>query len=185
MRSDGSETRRLMDDGFKDRGASWSPDGKSGIVSSISTRTVWGVDPSRVNDLPSVEMMKDVADAGLLDVQSWAPSGTLIAGSYYPTPLTIIPAVWDLAAKTLRTLDIPPAPDLGGSSAFLPDSRRLLVGSGGALMLVDLAGGPPRLLREDSPGDSYLLSRDGRTLVHEHPVFESDIWLMEMADAGR
>ncbi|HYN06234.1 MAG TPA: WD40 repeat domain-containing protein [Vicinamibacterales bacterium] len=162
----------------------WSPDGKSGIVSSISTRTVWRLDSSRLNSLPSVEMMKDVADASLFDVQSWAPSGTLISGSYFPDPLTAIPAVWDLAARTLRKLEIPPSP-AGSFTAFLPDSRRLLVSSAGALMLVDLAGGPPRQLRTGAPGDIYRLSRDGRTLVIEHPVFDSDIWLMELGDTRR
>jgi TolB protein len=229
VRSDGSETRRLMDDGVKDRGATWSPDGKtlafystragkwetwaiqadgsnlrqltnmdkdagymvwspdgkSGIVSAISTRTVWRLDPSRLNSLPSVEMMKDVAEAALFDVQSWAPSGTLISGSFFPDPLTAIPAVWDLAAHTLRKLDMPPV-STGISTAFLPDSRRLLVSSAGALMLVDLAGGSPRPLRTGgAPGDTYRLSRDGRTLVLEHPVFDSDIWMMELGDGKR
>jgi eukaryotic-like serine/threonine-protein kinase len=229
VRSDGSETRRLMDDGFKDRGATWSPDGrtlafystragkwetwaidadgsnlrqltnmdkdtgpmvwspdgKRGIVSAISTRTVWRLDPSRMNSLPSVEMMKDVAEAGLFDVQSWAPSGTLIAGSFFPNPLTAIPAVFDLAARTLRKLDIP-RDHAGVSTAFLPDSRRLLVSSTGALTLIDLSGGAPRQLRTGgAPGDTYLLSRDGRTLVLEHSTFDSDIWLMELSDAGR
>ncbi len=129
-------------------------------------------------------MMKDVADAGLLDVQSWAPSGTLISGSYYPDPLTAIPAVWDFAAKTLRKLHLP-VPASSSFTAFLPDSRRLLVSSAGALMLVELAGGPPRQLRAGTPGDIYRLSRDGRTLVMEHTVFDSDIWLMEMGETRR
>lgn len=52
-------------------------------------------------------------------------------------------------------------------------------------MLVDLAGGPPRRLRAGVTGDYYRLSRDGRTLVLEHPVFDSDIWLMELGDPRR
>jgi hypothetical protein len=93
--------------------------------------------------------------------------------------------VWDLAAHTLRKLDMPPV-STGISTAFLPDSRRLLVSSAGALMLVDLAGGSPRPLRTGgAPGDTYRLSRDGRTLVLEHPVFDSDIWMMELGDGKR
>ena len=173
-----------MDDAFKDRGATWSPDGKSGIVSAISTRTVWRIDPSRSNDLQSAELLKGAADAGLLDVQSWSASGALIAGSFFPDPLSSIPAVWDLTSKTLRKLDLPPA-SAGMFAAFLPDSRRLLVSSARGLMLIDLGGGPPRLLRASAPGDTYRLSRDGRTLVLEHLVFDSDIWLLEIAGAGR
>jgi hypothetical protein len=53
-------------------------------------------------------------------------------------------------------------------------------------MLVDLAGGSPRPLRTGgAPGDTYRLSRDGRTLVLEHPVFDSDIWMMELGDGKR
>jgi Tol biopolymer transport system component len=228
VRSDGSETRRLMDDAFKDRGPLWSPDGKtlsfystrggkwetwaiqadgsnlrqlsnmggdtgsmvwspdgkSGIVSAISTRTVWRLDPSRLNSLPSVEMLKDVADAALLDVQSWASSGTLIAGSFFPDPLTAVPAVWDLSARTLRKLHVPVRAQ-SSVTAFLPDSRRLLVSSAGTLLLVDLAGGSPRQLRAGGLWDYYRLSRDGRTLVLIHPVFDSDIWLMEIGETGR
>ena len=222
VRSDGSETRRLMDDVFKDRGATWSPDGKTlafystrsgtwetwtiradgsdlrqltdinqdtgnmvwspdgtrGIVSAVSTRTVWRLDPSKASTVQSAESLKDVADAGLLDVQTWSASGGLIAGSFMPDPLSNIPAVWDFASKVLRKLDLPPA-SFARSVDFLPDSRRLLIGDAQGLMIVDLAGGPPRLLRAGAPGDAYRLSRDGRTLVLEHPVFDSDLWLME------
>ena len=229
VRSDGSETRRLMDDAFKDRGPLWSPDGKTlsfystrggrwetwaiqadgsnlrqlstmdadtgsmvwspdgrnGIVSAISTRTVWRLDSSRLNSLPSAEMLKDVAEAGLLEVQSWAASGTLVAGSFFPDPLTSVPAVWDLSARTLRKLHVPVRAPQSSVTAFLPDSRRLLISSAGTLLLVDLAGGSPRQLRAGGPFDYYRLSRDGRTLVLMQPVFDSDIWLMELGETGR
>jgi serine/threonine protein kinase len=179
IQTDGSNLRQLtnMD---KDTGTMvWSPDGKTGIVSAISTRSVWRLDPSKLNSLPSVELLKGVADAGLLDVQSWSSSGTLIAGAFFPDPLSVIPAVWDVTTHTLRKLDLPPT-STGTYATFLPDSRRLLVSSARGLMLVDLGGGPPRLLRATEPGDTHRLSRDGRTLVHEHVVFDADIWLLEM-----
>jgi hypothetical protein len=93
--------------------------------------------------------------------------------------------VWDFAAKSLRKLPLPSTSSSFSLTAFLPDSRRLLVSSAGALMLVDLAGGPPRQLRAGAPFDLYRLSRDGRTLVIEHPVFDSDIWLMELGETRR
>jgi hypothetical protein len=59
----------------------------------------------------------------------------------------------------------------------------LLLSGQPGLVLMDLADGKSRLLRPGEPWDRYVLSRDGRTLVIERPLFDSDIWLMEFAGA--
>jgi len=71
---------------------------------------------------------------------------------------------------------------LGGNGiSFLPDSRHVLFNSGTGIVLVDLAVGKSRRLGDSLPTDDCRLSRDGRTLLIQHPVFDSDIWLMEFA----
>jgi eukaryotic-like serine/threonine-protein kinase len=221
VRSDGAETRRLMDDAFKDRAptwspdgkvlafmstrsgrweswaiqadgsglrqltnfdkdtfmVAWSPDGKSAIVGSISTKGVWRIDTSRLNTQQSAEALDDPAKASFLDVLSWSPSGKLLAGRVYTESQAGIPAVWDLAGKSLRKLDVL---ELGGNGiSFLPDSRHVLFNSGTGIILADLVAGTSRRLGNSLPTDDCRLSRDGRTLLIQHPVFDSDIWLME------
>jgi hypothetical protein len=81
----------------------------------------------------------------------------------------------------LRTLDVPAALVDNILVSFLPDSRRLLLSGQRGVVLVDLADGKSRVLRPGEPSDRYVLSRDGRTLVIERPLLDSDIWLMEFA----
>jgi serine/threonine protein kinase/Tol biopolymer transport system component len=223
LKSDGTETRRLMDDVAKDRRGmwspddktlgffstrsgrweawtirvdgsdlrqvtnldkatnvgTWSPDGRSAVVSSISTKTVWRLDPTRLNTLQTAELLKGPADAGL-NVRDWSRSGTLLAGVVYgesQEPANY--AVWDMTSATLRVLDVPFPRGTGGGIAFLPDSRRLLLSGEQGLMLANLTDGSSRLLRPGLPVDTFRLSRDGLVLVIQHPVFGGDLWLME------
>jgi dipeptidyl aminopeptidase/acylaminoacyl peptidase len=222
VRSDGAETRRLMDDAFKDRAptwspdgktlafmstrsgrwetwaiqadgsglrqltnfdkdtfvAAWSPDGKSAVVGSVSTKTVWRIDTSRLNTQQNAEALDDPAKAGFFDVLSWSPSGKLLAGRVYTESQASYPVVWDMADRSLRKIDLA---KLGGNGiSFLPDSRHVLFNSDTGIVLVDLVVGKSRRLGDSLPTDDCRLSRDGRTLVIQHPVFDSDIWLMEL-----
>ena len=224
IRSDGTETRRLMDDEFKDRGPTWSPDGKtlafystrggrwetwsiqadgsnlrqlttldkdtgdviwapdgkSAIVASVSTGTAWRIDMSRMNTIETAQPLKELAAARLFGVSTWSPDGALLAGDVFTTQLKSMFGVWNVARGTLRVFDLPQSESHSRRGMFLPDSRRLLVSDPRGLFLLDLADGKPRLLRAGEPTDFYSLSRDGRTLVIDRPVFDSDIWLMEL-----
>jgi Tol biopolymer transport system component len=181
IRADGSDLRQLTDLDKDTGSVIWSPDGRQGIVSSISTRTIWRIDSSRLATLQSAELLKAPAEAGL-DVGAWSPSGALLAGRVYNNSGTTAQyGVWNLATGKLRTLDVPAARVDNILVSFLPDSRRLLLSGQPGLVLMDLADGKSRLLRPGEPWDRYLLSRDGRTLTIERPLFDSDIWLMEFA----
>ncbi len=87
--------------------------------------------------------------------------------------------MWDLADRSLRKLDVG---ELGGNGiSFLPDSRHVLFNGRAGIVVVDLAVGKSRRLGDSLPTDDCRLSRDGRTLLIQHPIFDSDIWLMEFA----
>ena len=224
LRSDGTETRRLTDDLYKDREPTWSPDGKTlgfystrsgrweewaiqvdgsglrqltdlnadlgvlswapdgkhGIASSVSTHTVIRIDTTRLNTTASAEPLRDVA-AAQFDVFAWSPSGRYLAGRIFKESVLMgTPGIWDLDSKTLRKIGREGSVSPNISVSFLPDSRRLLLNSAGDLMLIDLGDGTSRRLRSVPPEDYYRLSRDGRTLLIEHPVLDSDVWLLEM-----
>jgi len=87
MRADGGETRRLTDDAYKDRIATWSPDDKS--LAFMSTRSghwdLWriGADGSGLRQLTST------TDANG-SWAAWSPDGTRIAtGSVVSAPYAI------------------------------------------------------------------------------------------------
>ena len=181
IQADGSDLRQLTDLDKDTESVIWSPDGRQGIVSSISTRTMWRVDSSRLATLQTAELLKEPAAAGL-DAKAWSQSGALLAGRIHSkSGATAQYGVWNLTTGTLRTLDVPSAPVDSTLVSFLPDSRRLLLSGQRGLVLVDLADGKSRVLRPGEPSDRYVLSRDGRTLVIDRPLLDSDIWLMEFA----
>jgi dipeptidyl aminopeptidase/acylaminoacyl peptidase len=185
IRSDGSDLRQLTDMNKNTSAITWAPDGKHAIVSNFSTRTVWRLDPSRLNSLQTAELLRAPVEAGFLEVSAWSNSGTLLAGLVFASQESANFGVWDLANGVLRKLDVPVDLDKRAWINFLPDSRRLLMNGPHGLTLVDLTDGKPHVLRPGPTADQYHLSRDGRTLVIQHPVFDSDIWLMEFTKPGR
>jgi Tol biopolymer transport system component len=77
MRGDGSETRRLTDDPFKDRIPVWSPDGRSVVF--MSTRTgrweLWAIDVDG-------SRLRQVTDLGsVLAWGAWSPDGKRMAAA--------------------------------------------------------------------------------------------------------
>jgi hypothetical protein len=179
IQADGSGLRQLTNFDKDTDNVTWSPDGTRAIVASSSTHGVWRLDPSRLNTSQSAEPLPGPTAAHLFTVQGWSRSGALLAGAAYVGPLSAIPSIWDVSKGTLRKLDLPGSDPNDIWMSFLPDSRRVLVTSRDGLMLIDLADGHAHKLQTPVPGDRYRLSRDGRTLLIQHPIFDSDIGLME------
>jgi eukaryotic-like serine/threonine-protein kinase len=227
LRSDGGETRRLMNDPAKDREPVWSPDGKT--LDFFSTRSgrwqYWRIaaDGSSLQPLTDLsaadngnaafspdgrEIIVTALASGVgtawrsdlshlltdqtppfyrwphgewLGASSWSPSGSLVAGavadeSGVPTGY----GVWDLQTGSLRKLGVPldPAGAIEGP-VFLPDSRHVLIPDVHGLIIADVTTGEWHLLRPGDSLDKVELSRDGRTLVLQHDVFDSDVWLVD------
>jgi len=125
MRADGSETRRLTDDAYKDRIATWSPDDKS--LAFMSTRSgrwdLWriGADGSGLRQLTST------TDANG-SWAAWSPDGTRIAtGSVVSAPyaLQIVDPSRAAGESVVATI---PAEERDAVNSWSSDGR-LLVGT--------------------------------------------------------
>jgi eukaryotic-like serine/threonine-protein kinase len=80
VRTDGSQFRRLTDDSFRDRGPSWSPDGK--LLAFYSDRTggyqVWTIRP----DGSGLEQLTRMQ--GSMNYPVWSPDGRTMATAVIP-----------------------------------------------------------------------------------------------------
>jgi Tol biopolymer transport system component len=173
-RTDGSRSRRLTDDPYRDRGPAWSPDG--GRIAFYSDRggsyQLWLIRP----DGSGLEQVTAIAE-GTTNFPVWSPDGRRLAFSAIPGGGQMI----DLAAGTLPAKPEPLRP-MEKDLAFWPfswsaDGRRLagiaVRGSGvnEGLAIHDLDGGSYELL--GFGGNAWgapswlsdgrrLLARDGR-----------------------
>jgi len=81
VRTDGSQFRRLTDDTFRDRGPSWSPDGK--LISFYSDRSgsyeIWTVHP----DGSGLERLTQIQ--GSMNYPVWSPTGRQMASAEIPS----------------------------------------------------------------------------------------------------
>jgi dipeptidyl aminopeptidase/acylaminoacyl peptidase len=128
VRSDGTGLRKLTDDLHRDRGPSWSPDGKR--IAFYTNRDegryeIWAINP----DGSGLTQLTRTAGRGWFP--SWSPDGKRIA---YPTGTETV--VFDVAAGPARAPEpLPPFPEPGRwfqVTSWAPDGR-VLAGQGGEL----------------------------------------------------
>ena len=228
MRTDGSETVRLLDDAAKDRNATWSPDGES--IGFMSTRSgVWelwsiqrdGSDLRQLTDLkadvyeavwaadgrraltsvtvspPFGMWVFDTSAAATpanaqffptpaqvaFAAEAWSPDGTLVAGSMLnASGNPDRPAVREFPDGRIRTMDLakPVRARDYLIAGWLGGSRRFVAATGDGLAVIDAVTGAVRPIAGAPAAERYRLSADGRQLLFEQVVLDSDVWLMEL-----
>jgi Tol biopolymer transport system component len=175
---DGSDLRPLTQLGGDAGTGVWSPDGRRMLVASILADTTWILDTSQIATGATATVVKSAPKG--FDSPSWSPAGDLIAGKAQDSAGTPVAGVLNLATGVWRSWNAP-LDYRSQAGGWLPDSRRFLMQAPGGLLLIDAVTGEWRVLLPGSMGDRYRLSRDGRTLLIERQVFDSDVWLMQSA----
>jgi Tol biopolymer transport system component len=182
---DGSDLRAMTQFAADASTGVWAPDGRRMLVAAIQAGITWTFDTSQVGTRSNATVVKGAPKG--FENPIWSPSGELVAGdavtpagTYVVGVLTLATGAWTASTAPLASRSQP--------VGWLPDSRHFLIQAPDGLVLVKAATGEWRRLLPGSMSDRYRLSRDGRTLVIERDVFDSDVWLMRVeppAAAGR
>jgi dipeptidyl aminopeptidase/acylaminoacyl peptidase len=175
---DGSELRQLsaMRDG---QDQVFSADGKELLVASFTD--VWRVPTAPGGRLDSAQKVATPVPG--LHPLAWDRDGKRVA-AYEATPAGTITGIgiWDLTANQFtrfpaNVANIDPNGVVGG---WLPDGRHVVFRTADGVMLIDAtAPRNQRVILSCGPRDRVTVSRDGRTLLVEREVFDSDIWMLE------
>jgi Tol biopolymer transport system component len=180
IRVDGSHRRQLTSNGAI-QGA-WSPDGRY-YLTSDDQGSLLKIDVST----GAVEKLG--LDLGLgagvtFAVNSWADKGNRVAltttGSLGRGDSF---AILDLDSGKLRDLGVKASGSEGLQvGGWFPDGRHLLVKTTEGATVVDVDSGRRTVVAPVGRGlnDPISLSRDGRFLLVEKEILDSDIWLIEM-----
>ncbi|MDQ6892582.1 MAG: protein kinase [Acidobacteriota bacterium] len=110
-RMDGKETRRLTDDGFRDRGPAWSPDGtRLAFYSDRSgTYQVWEIRPDGSG------LVQWTSFKGSANFPIWSPDGTQVVTEMIGGAWQSIDARPAVSPRSVRTM-----PDMEGPEKFWP-----------------------------------------------------------------
>jgi hypothetical protein len=140
-----------------------------------------------LEDAPAAaaECLPAVSDDLWFEVRDWSPDGRWLVGNQSLRAGAMVPEVllWSIQAQEYR-----PVETRGFVSRWLPDSQNLLLlDERPGLVTVDREAGAVRFVTPlDFDGvvdqKSLGLSRDGRTVVVQSDVSESNLWLLSFPE---
>ena len=180
IRADGSDLRQLTALGGVTAGC-WSPDGRRMIVGSDAGGDLWLIDTSRLETAETARKFSSPAAPSTFLPGAWSADGDRIAGVVQDDVARARAlAVWHPESGAFRKLDVPTGGRAFGAIAgWLPNGRQLVARSTAGVAVVDTESGERRIVAAAAPNDYLSLSHDGKRLVVEHEVLDSDIWLLE------
>jgi Tol biopolymer transport system component len=179
IRIDGSGLRQITSDLGAVAGGAVSPDG-SRVAVTAGNGDLIVVDVGKLSTMETATRLLSKDESGSfwrVGGVSWSPDGSrLVVVDTDDAATAHGYALYDFGSGALRTLDVPPAGGFRPVVGWLPDAQRLALRTAEDIVVYDVATGDRRRLIAAGSGAS--LSRDGRVLVVERDVLDSEIWLL-------
>ncbi len=187
IRPDGSDLEQLTQGGVANNFPVFSPDGKRLATSTVGGGwRVLGLSSS-ARPLPERHMPAPPGNGGFWPF-SWSPDGRRLAGvEVLPDGSMPDVALYSFSDSRYEEV-LRPGGNMGFAwTAWLADSRRLLVRDGQGIWLLDTRSRERRLLRPVGGywiGASVSVTRDDRWILWPQTATEGDIWLATLSRPG-
>ena len=177
IRIDGSGLRQITTDIGGTMGSALSADG-SRLAITAQNRDLVVVDTGKLSTMETAtRLLSKDARGRFWRAGTWSPDGSrLVVVETDGAATAHNYALYDFGSGALRAIDVAPGSGPRPVAGWLPDPARLILRGSEDIVLYDVATGGRRRLT--AGGSNAVLSRDGRVLMVEREVLDSEIWLL-------
>jgi len=179
--TDGSGLRQVTDIEKDWGGGAMSPDGKR-VALNVDYEVVILADVDKLNTKETAPQLRfpDGYPAGRFWPFAWSSDGRMLGATIVNDAGAVETyAVYDLETESVRGLDIHPGagyPEPG--AGWLPGTRKLVLRDQQGYMVYDVESGAQQHLPGVGPVARVALSANGKVLLVENEVLDSEIWLL-------